>query len=272
MLNEPKQKILLNQNNKNYALTNSENYLVNLNMELDDLLKQQLNISVEYLKLMNDEEGCNHKNKHYISIKGLETILHIFNNIILYTNNPSIAEYHSIRSIYLYKEYISQIVNDSNTFLNLNTRDAILFIYKKTIFDIKKDFCKNTIINQNKNIFDCLQIYSKIIKYCISFLYDNININYLPIFLKTMENIILHNFNSVKYNQLLFFVELLLNQKYTNDEFLYSRTAGIRTNEYKCGRCKEKNCTYYQLQVRCSDEPMTTFINCLNCGNRWSFN
>jgi transcription elongation factor S-II len=63
-----------------------------------------------------------------------------------------------------------------------------------------------------------------------------------------------------------------LDRQNANDDFLYSRTAGIRTNEYKCGRCKEKNCTYYQLQVRCSDEPMTTFINCLNCGNRWSFN
>lgn len=63
-----------------------------------------------------------------------------------------------------------------------------------------------------------------------------------------------------------------LDRQSANDEFLYSRTAGIRTAEYKCGRCKEKNCTYYQLQVRCSDEPMTTFINCLNCGHKWSFN
>lgn len=221
MLNEPKQNnILLNQNNKNYALTNSENYLVNLNMDLNEILKQQLNISVEYLKLINDDGFCNHKNKHYISIKGLESILHIFNNIILYTNNPIIAEYHSIRSIYLYKEYISQIVNESNSFLNLNTRDAILFIYKKTIYDIKKEFCKNTITTQNKNMLDCFQLYSKIIKYCISFLYDNSNIDYVPLFLKIMENIILLNFNSVKYNQLVFFIELLLNQKYTNEDFL----------------------------------------------------
>jgi transcription elongation factor S-II len=63
-----------------------------------------------------------------------------------------------------------------------------------------------------------------------------------------------------------------LDRQSANDEFLYSRTAGIRTNEFKCGRCKEKTCTYYQLQVRCSDEPMTTFVNCLNCGNKWSFN
>ena len=63
-----------------------------------------------------------------------------------------------------------------------------------------------------------------------------------------------------------------LDRQLANDEFLYSRTTGIRTTEYKCGRCKEKDCTYYQLQIRSSDEPMTTFVNCLNCGNRWSFN
>lgn len=63
-----------------------------------------------------------------------------------------------------------------------------------------------------------------------------------------------------------------IDRQSANDEFLYSRIMGIRTNEYKCGRCKEKNCTYYQLQVRCSDEPMTTFVNCLNCNNKWSFN
>jgi hypothetical protein len=218
MLNEPKQNILLNQNNKNFALTNAENYLVKLNIDINELLKQQLNISVEYIKIINDDGFCNHKNKYYISIKGLESILHIFNNIILYTNNPTIADYHSIRSIYLYKEYISQIIDESNSFLNLNTRDAILFIYKKTIFDIKKDIE----IITNKNIVDCLYLHSQIIKYCITFLYDKINknIDYLPLFFKTMENIRLYNFNSVKYNQLLFFTELLLDTKYTNEEFL----------------------------------------------------
>lgn len=63
-----------------------------------------------------------------------------------------------------------------------------------------------------------------------------------------------------------------IDKQNAQDEFLYSRTAGTKTQEYKCGRCKQRDCTYYQLQVRCSDEPMTTFINCLNCGNSWSYN
>ena len=43
------------------------------------------------------------------------------------------------------------------------------------------------------------------------------------------------------------------------------------TNLFKCGKCKEKNCTYYQMQTRSADEPMTTFVTCLNCSNRWKF-
>lgn len=36
-----------------------------------------------------------------------------------------------------------------------------------------------------------------------------------------------------------------------------------------CGRCKGTKTTYYQLQTRSSDEPMTTFVTCLKCGKRW---
>ncbi len=63
-----------------------------------------------------------------------------------------------------------------------------------------------------------------------------------------------------------------IDRQNANDEFLYSRSIGIKTNEYKCARCKKRECSYYQLQVRSSDEPMTTYINCLNCGHKWDFN
>lgn len=44
------------------------------------------------------------------------------------------------------------------------------------------------------------------------------------------------------------------------------------TNEFKCGRCKQRKCTYYQAQIRSADEPITTFVTCLNCGKNWRFN
>lgn len=39
-----------------------------------------------------------------------------------------------------------------------------------------------------------------------------------------------------------------------------------------CSRCKKKSkCDYYQLQTRSADEPMTTFVTCLECDRRWKF-
>jgi transcription elongation factor S-II len=41
------------------------------------------------------------------------------------------------------------------------------------------------------------------------------------------------------------------------------------TDTFKCRKCKSCKCTYYQMQTRSADEPMTTFVNCIDCGNRW---
>ena len=39
-----------------------------------------------------------------------------------------------------------------------------------------------------------------------------------------------------------------------------------------CSRCKKKSkCTYYQMQTRSADEPMTTFVTCLECDKQWKF-
>lgn len=40
---------------------------------------------------------------------------------------------------------------------------------------------------------------------------------------------------------------------------------------YQCGKCKSWNTTYFQLQTRSADEPMTTFVTCMNCEKRWKF-
>jgi len=46
---------------------------------------------------------------------------------------------------------------------------------------------------------------------------------------------------------------------------------GTKTDLLKCGKCKKNNCTYHQMQTRSADEPMTTFVLCNECGNRWKF-
>lgn len=59
------------------------------------------------------------------------------------------------------------------------------------------------------------------------------------------------------------------------------------TDSYECRKCRDienkqakiekrnvnrdqfTKCTHFQLQTRSADEPMTTFITCLNCGSKW---
>ncbi|KAM9789764.1 LOW QUALITY PROTEIN: transcription elongation factor A protein 1 [Neosynchiropus ocellatus] len=48
-------------------------------------------------------------------------------------------------------------------------------------------------------------------------------------------------------------------------------TGGTQTDLFTCGKCKGKCCTYTQVQTRSADEPMTTFVFCNQCGNRWKF-
>ncbi|CAN4105332.1 unnamed protein product [Withania somnifera] len=43
------------------------------------------------------------------------------------------------------------------------------------------------------------------------------------------------------------------------------------TDKFKCGRCGKNKTTYYQMQTRSADEPMTTYVTCVNCDNRWKF-
>jgi DNA-directed RNA polymerase subunit M/transcription elongation factor TFIIS len=62
-----------------------------------------------------------------------------------------------------------------------------------------------------------------------------------------------------------------LRQAAERDKALYSRKTTASVQMY-CSACKKKtNCDYYQMQTRSADEPMTTFVTCLECDKRWKF-
>jgi DNA-directed RNA polymerase subunit M/transcription elongation factor TFIIS len=62
-----------------------------------------------------------------------------------------------------------------------------------------------------------------------------------------------------------------LRQVAERDKALYSRKTTASMQMY-CVSCKRKtNCDYYQMQTRSADEPMTTFVTCLECDKRWKF-
>ena len=61
----------------------------------------------------------------------------------------------------------------------------------------------------------------------------------------------------------------MIDEKKMRDQNKYAPKIEASTDNFTCRKCKSKECSYYQLQTRSADEPMTTFVTCLPCGNRW---
>ena len=92
----------------------------------------------------------------------MKTIKHIFNTLILYTKNLELTTYHK-KAYLFYVEFIGQIGEDNNKGLQLNSKDATLSVYKKTIFEINNDFRQSYITNTRKTLFEYINKATKLI-------------------------------------------------------------------------------------------------------------
>lgn len=146
---------------KNLALSNVENY----KNELDS---NEHILFLKYVGLIHELfQGCTEniyiqKEDYlkYIMIKGIKNTFYIYNFLLLYTKNVELAIYHTQKSIIYYIEFISQICEDTNNLLQLNSKDATLFIFKKTIFEVNEDTRKNYKENKvTKDKLEMLQLY-----------------------------------------------------------------------------------------------------------------
>ena len=141
-----------------YSLYNIENYNTNLNVTANDILNKYNLLITEYFKL--NIKGI----KEWT--RGLETISHVFEIMLYYTKNLELTYYHSQKAFYFYGEFISQIIEDPNNYLQLSSKDATLFVYKKTIFEINAQIQKGVkILTQlDKTKLDILNSYISILK------------------------------------------------------------------------------------------------------------
>ena len=63
----------------------------------------------------------------------------------------------------------------------------------------------------------------------------------------------------------------LIESKSKRDKNKFETNMAASTDTFTCRKCKQNKCTYYQMQTRSADEPMTTFVTCLVCSNRFKF-
>ena len=132
---------------KDFSLINSENYNKKLDYDLSEITNKYAELIIEYIKFINENIKVKNKSLNkFIIIRGLDTLTHVFNNILYFTKNLEITYYHCQKSFYFYIEFVGQITEEDKMFLQLTTRDATIYVYKKTIFEIN-----NELKRQNEN-------------------------------------------------------------------------------------------------------------------------
>ena len=122
-----------------FILKNIENYYEKLDNSSEDIMNKYYELVIEFLNVITDHKMVSLKKKEiykFILFRGLKTISHVFHMILFYSKNLELSYYHAVKSFYIYIEFIEQIMDDEHHFLNLYSRDSILFVYKKTIHDI----------------------------------------------------------------------------------------------------------------------------------------
>ena len=96
--------------------------------------------------------------RYYIFIKGLDVLTNIINLLLITTNNLDLVIYHCHKAYYYYIEFISQLDTDNNH-LELSIKDSIIFVYKKTIFELNNNINSITgIVNNNSDNDNIIKI------------------------------------------------------------------------------------------------------------------
>lgn len=174
-LNENDNNENKNKNQENsQSLENIENYKKNINNGYVEIITKYMVIINEYFTLCSDSiHMSNEEYYKYVIMKGIETITHVFKILLLYTKNLNITYYYSQKSLYYYVEFISQIGETNHSFLKLNSCDASLFVFKKSIYEINQEYRKTFIMYDEdtkimKNVDKCITLYNNIIQNMIN--------------------------------------------------------------------------------------------------------
>jgi hypothetical protein len=134
-------------NNHSFSLHNIELFKKIFDTPLNHVIEKYSNLVNEYINFICENIQIRTKPyTRFIIIRGFDTITNVFNHILYYTKNIDLAYFHSQKSFYFYVEFIGQISNDQNTFLQLSSRDAIIYVYKKTLFEINNEYRKKFVL------------------------------------------------------------------------------------------------------------------------------
>lgn len=196
---------------KNKILNNIENY--NIIIEQNEYV-----LFLKYIGLIHEliENATDHLTIQkeiylkYVLINAIKNTCYIYNILLLYTKNLELTIYHTQKSILYYIEFIGQIGDNNHSFLKLNSKDAKLFTYKKTIFNVNEEYRKEFEESKEtkeklKNLGLFINIYNCIINQYIE--YADFDENFLP------------NLQKIVFTKLYKIVESLIQFKLKDNNF-----------------------------------------------------
>ena len=151
----------------------------------------------------------------------------------------------------------------------VNTKDIKVIesnIYNVCIRLYKKHHNLKLLYEQHLEEKEFLDNYLKISYEIYTKLKYNLNTN-------LQKEVIILLYEQLSKNNVLFDSNEFSTQRFKEYKQFKYLTESVQVCEgiHTCSKCKSKKTYSYQLQTRSSDEPMTNFVTCAQCGNKWKF-
>lgn len=164
-----------NENNSTNLVMDTTNYLskeeyykTSITANINTILTKYHNLIVDCLKYsVENITKLKRKQLDFVLMRCYDTITHVFLNILLYTKNLDIVLLYCQKSCYFYVEFVNQITDEQNNFLQLGSKDACIYVYKKIFLDINMEYYKNAKKNgdNNNNLNNDNHIYFVVTEY-----------------------------------------------------------------------------------------------------------
>ena len=134
----------INIKNNKFSLSNTNDYKHEIEFDVKDAVDLYIELVIEYCHFIKD----NIKDKKcdmFIINRGLDTLTYVYKFILFYTKNLDYVCCYTQKAFYYYVEFICQTSEMEKLFLQMTSRDAVTYVYKKTICEINKTFVNSTI-------------------------------------------------------------------------------------------------------------------------------
>ena len=216
-----------------YNLTTKSNYRPSFLEDMDVLLISYITIIHHYIVYFFENKETI---KPVIMNKGINMLSHIFVILLHYSKNLGLTIHHSKTSIVYYVEYINQITDkDDNMFFNLSLKDAIIYVYTKTIYVVPEEIRKSHILTtlekqQLENLQDAILKYTHFIENIVTLeCFQNATIKQKEDFLKNLLEII--KTGIIELHNSTMFIDDLIGDKIQlcNNDLIQQKDISIET-------------------------------------------